>query len=276
MLIRIVLIALLGYVLYAVIVFSSQRQMLFPGQYFPPLEGIVDRYPQLERIRLQTSVGAVEAWFLPPWPEDPAIPYPAVIVAHGNGELIDYLPEQLSRFREWGLGLMLVEYPGYGRSEGFPSQATITETMVAAYDVLIRRNDIDPTRLIAYGRSVGGGAVCALARLRPLAGLILQSTFTSIRVFARGFALPGMLVRDSFDNLNTLAAYRGPVLILHGNRDDLIPYRHGVALAQAAKHSKLVTYDCVHNDCPPDWAIFWRDVRSFLRDHGILSAPGPL
>lgn len=258
------------YILYAVAVFALQRRLLFPGQKLVPLAGSAECLAGCAQMQLQTSSEVVEAWFLPPLSEAPAVRKPAVIVAHGNGGIIDDLPAQFNGFRNLGLGVLLVEYPGYGRSDGSPSEPAITEAMVTAYDALVVRADVDPSRIVAYGRSVGGGAACALARRRPTTALILKSTFTSVRAFAAKCLLPSFLVRDPFDHLATVTAYPGPVLILHGAHDDLIPYDHGVALAQAASKGTLVTYACAHNDCPPHWPVFWRDIASFLRAHGII------
>jgi fermentation-respiration switch protein FrsA (DUF1100 family) len=77
-------------------------------------------------------------------------------------------------------------------------------------------------------------------------------------------------VKDPFDNLASIKSYSGPILIVHGRHDTLIPHKHGVALYQAAQNAELVTYDCSHNDCPPSWKIFWQDVEAFLRNAGIL------
>jgi len=104
-------------------------------------------------------------------------------LAHGNGELIDFWPNELNRFTNLGIGVLLVEYPGYGRSTGPQSQSSITEAFVTAYDTLCARADVEASKIILVGRSLGGGAVCALAAKRPAAALILMSTFTSARSF---------------------------------------------------------------------------------------------
>jgi len=168
---------------------------------------------------------------------------------------------------------MLVEYPGYGRSEGKPSLGSITETVIAAYDTLTARADVDARRIFAYGRSLGGGAACALADARPIAALLLQSTFTSTRSLAKRFLVPPLLVMDPFDNLSTVRSYSGPVLVAHGENDDQIPYDHGLQLAAAAQNGTFLSYDCVHDDCPPDWSAFWATVGRFLAENGLV--PGP-
>jgi hypothetical protein len=232
----------------------------------PPSSG--PQIPGLEKIWLDLEFGKVESWYMPPVSNGG--PTPAVIFGHGNGELIDFWPAELSGFNRLGMGLLLVEYPGYGRSAGSPSQKSITETFVAAYDVLSSRQDVDSSRIILFGRSLGGGAVCALAAERPSAALILMSTFTAARSFAKRYLAPSFLVRDPFDNLSVVKNYPAAVLIMHGRKDTVIPYSHGIALHNAARHGKLITYEAGHNDCPPDWRMFWQHVRTFLRENKII------
>ncbi len=260
--------ALFLYIAYCGFLFLIQRHLLFP-RFLVETPSPMEKISSLERIWVNTSFGRVETWFLPP-PHGTVKPAPTVIFAHGNGELIDFWPHELKPFNRLGIGVLLVEYPGYGRSDGTPSQRSIHETFVSAYDALASREDVDSSRMILFGRSVGGGAVCALAADRPSAALILMSTFLSARSFASKYLAPGFLVRDPFDNLTAVKAYPAPVLVIHGKRDDIIPYGHGTTLYHAAQHGKMLSYDCGHNDCPPNWDLFFQDVASFLHEAGIL------
>ena len=263
-------IILFCYAAYCGLLFIMQRQMLFPRY----LMGAAPQAPETieggEKIWLATNAGRVESWFVKPPPSAAAEPFPVVILAHGNAELIDTGLTEFKPITHLGVGLLLVEYPGYGRSQGSPSQKSITSTMVAAYDTVVKRPDVDPKRVILYGRSLGGGAVCQLAARRPTAALMLQSSFTSARSFATRYLAPGFLVRDPFDNLAVLKDYQQPVLIIHGRRDEVIPYRHAVALDRAAPRSRLVSYACGHNDCPPDVVQFWQDIATFLTENGLV------
>jgi pimeloyl-ACP methyl ester carboxylesterase len=263
-------VAFIFYVAYCGFLFLIQRQILYPRNLIPSLPPSTQKIPGLEKIWLETSFGKVESWLLRPAVENPSAPVPAVIFAHGNGELIDFWPDELKSFTRFGLALLLVEYPGYGRSAGKPSQESITETFIAAYDALTARKDIDRSRIVLFGRSLGGGAVCALAAQRPSKALILMSTFTSVRSFAVRYLVPGFFARDPFDNLALVSSYSGPILFLHGKYDGIIPFRHSLALHKAAKKSQLIAYDAGHNDCPPDWNVFWQHMESFLREIEII------
>jgi hypothetical protein len=258
------------YLTYCGLLFLIQRQIIFPRYQIPQPAQIDRPVAGLEKFWLDIQGARVEAWFIPSDKFPPAVPQPVVIFGHGNGELIDYWPEELEKFTRLGVAVLLVEYPGYGRSTGNPSEESVSQTFVAAYDWLALRTDIDNSRIILLGRSLGGGAVCALARHRPSAALILMSTFTSAKSFAKNFLVPSLLVRDPFDNLTVVENYPGPVLIIHGKHDTIIPYSHGKKLHGAAKHGELITYNAGHNDCPPDWEAFWSDVEDFLRRKGII------
>lgn len=262
------------YAAYGALCFIFQRSLMYPGRAMdvarqPP------HIPGMVPLRLDTGFGKVEAWFLPAPGMEAGQKGPVLLFFHGNGEVIDFLPEEAEGFRSLGMGVLLVEYPGYGRSEGAPSEESITAAAVAAYDAVIGQWGVDPARVIAFGRSLGSGAACALSRERPLAALILQSPFTSLRPFARRMLLPGFLVRDVFDNHRALAAYGGPVLVLHGIHDDIIPVAHGRELARTARRGRLVELACAHNDCPPDPTSFWSPIGDFLRQEGIIPPPAP-
>ena len=256
--IRISLSLAAAYLLYVALSFFLQRQMIYPGRY----------------LSAPAEVGRGEAWLLLPSPQaataEHGSRYPAVIHTHGNAELIDHWPEMLDGYRWMGVALLLVEFPGYGRSEGSPSQKSITETMLKAHDTLVSRPDIDPERIVVHGRSLGGGAACVLLGQRQIAAAILESSFTAVRAFAAERLLPPFLVLDPFDNLQAVRDYEGPVLVIHGKRDQVIAYRYGKKLAQAARQGKLVTYDCGHNDLPPDRREYFAEITSFLEKNGIL------
>lgn len=267
-LIKILAAAVCLYAVYSALLFFAQRQVIFP-RYMIPTPAAPDLEALgIEPIWLEASFGKVEAWYLPPKASE--TPSPAVIFGHGNGELIDYWPSELGRFASLGVGLLLVEYPGYGRSAGSPSQASISEAFTLAYDLLAARRDVDPARIVLFGRSLGGGAVCDLALKRPPAALILMSAFKSVSAFAVRYLAPAFLIRDPFDNLTAVRRYPGPVLVVHGRFDEVVPFGHGRALHDAAPNGKMIVYDAGHNDCPPDWDVFWRDVEDFLTAAGVL------
>lgn len=216
---------------------------------------------------LDAAGDRVEAWLLPA--ATTTGPAPLLIHAHGNGELIDFWAQEFTTLRDAGIHVLLVEYPGYGRSAGDPSEASLTAAFVAAYDRAIADPRIDAGRVIGYGRSLGGGAIGQLAARRPMAALILESTFTSLRDVVRRYYIPDWLVRNRFDTRAMLAGFQGPVLIIHGTRDGILPAAHAHALKAAAPGATLHLLPCGHNDCPPQWEL----VLSFLAANGVCRRP---
>jgi fermentation-respiration switch protein FrsA (DUF1100 family) len=241
--------------------FFAQRGVMFPRSAIPPAPPVDLARLGGEGTRLDVAGRSVEAWLLP----GRTTAGPLLLFAHGNAELIDHWAEVWEPARARGASVLLVEYPGYGRSEGAPSEASIREAMVAAYDWAVSRG-IAPSRIVGWGRSLGGGALCALARERPLSALVLESTFTSTRSMAARLGVPAFLVRDPFDNLSLVREFQKPLLLLHGERDTVIPVRHAHTLAEAAPSAELVLMGCGHNDCPRPWeAVF-----GFLSREGLL------
>lgn len=264
--------AALLYVLYAAYFFTMQRAILFPRHLVPPAATALDDASAVD-LRVETAAGPVEAWlFLPLSRAEIATGagWPLVVIAHGNGEIIDQWQRAIEPLRSQGFAVLLVEYPGYGRSAGTPSQAAIVDVFVQAYDAAVAHPEIDGARVLLFGRSVGGGVVAQLAARRPNAGMVLLSTFTSVREMAAAMRLPGALARDPFDTLAVVSDYSAPLLILHGQDDPVIPFVHAQRLHGAAAHSVLVPLPCGHNDCVSDWPHFWQSVLyphfAFLRE----------
>jgi len=245
---------------------SVERLLLFPAPPAPSQSPPVDS--NVEHTWIDVPGGRVEAFLLPSRSPDGRAS-PLIIYAHGNGEIVDYWLREFTELQSEGFSVLLVEYPGYGRSAGVPSEESIQQALAAGRDWAVSRPRVDPRRVIGYGRSLGGGAVCALARVRPLAALVLESTFTSVRdVAAEVFRVPRFLVSGSFDNLAFVSTYHSPVLILHGESDASIPVAQARRLAAAAPHATLQIMQCGHNDCPRPWAT----LKAFLDAHGLLSS----
>ena len=117
---------------------------------------------------------------------------------------------------------------------------------------------------------MGGGAAADLALARPAAGLILQSTFSSTMDMAHTILVPGFLVRDRFSPETTVAAFTGPVIVMHGPKDEVIPYRQAERIAAARPGLGVIDLPCGHNDCAPAWPEIMQHVLGFLRAEGLL------
>jgi len=261
----IALLAILGAAAVALLVVTQQRRMIYPLRRAPDAAELV-RAVGGEPVWLERDGVRSEAWFLPARGQSRG-PAPLLVYTHGNGELIDDWAQEFDTPRSWGAAVLLVEYPGYGRSGGAPSETSIRNAIVAAYDWASARRDVDPRRIVAYGRSLGGGAACALAREREVAALVLESTFTSIPALTARLGVPAFLILDRFDNARLVGAFRRPILLIHGEQDTVVPVTEARALRAAAPHSELVLFgDCGHNDCPRPWP----NLLEFLTSHKLL------
>lgn len=166
-----------------------------------------------------------------------------VVHFHGNGEVVrDWLEEGFPlRFGSMGCSLLLAEYRGYGMSTGEPALGRMLDDV----EKVIAAADLPPERLVLFGRSVGSiFALHAASRFPNVAGLILESAIADplerllIRVDPAELGLsPGAFaeaVHARLDHRKKMAAYRGPVLVLHARFDDLVPVTHGERLAEWA------------------------------------------
>jgi len=259
------------YIAYGVLIFMLQRDILFPTDYAKGPRGVSEQIPDSAIFWIETDFGKTETWYLAPLHPQINEPHPLIIIGHGNADVIDKWVSIVSPLREVGIGVLLVEYPGYGRSSGEPTQESITKAFIASYDTIITKTEINSKNIILLGQSIGGGPICALAKERPSAAVILISTFTSVRTFASNYFLPEFLIRDPFDNLAVIQNYDNPVLIVHGKSDNLIPFEEGEILYAAAKNGMMISNDGGHNSTITNWPLFWdNDVLPFLRMNGVL------
>jgi len=237
------------------------RPLLYPGTWTRrPAEDAGTGVPGLTRLWRTTEDGRVEAWFLPGDGVGPANPGPLVVFAHGNGELVDDWPGPLAAYRRMGLSVLLPEYRGYGRSAGRPSEAALVADALAFRDQVVDRPEVDPRRVILHGRSLGGGVACGLARARPPAALVLQSTFTRVPDVAARWGVPRRWHADVYDNEAVVGALEVPVFLVHGTEDRLVPASHAEALARAAgPRAELHLLPGPHDPFPSPWTGFFAE-----------------
>ena len=194
-------------------------------------------------IKLHTRDGAtISAVYLP----NPAARY-TVLFSHGNAEDIGDNREFFRMLHDAGFAVFAYDYEGYGTSTGTPSESAAYADIDAAYDYLTQTLHVPAERILDYGRSVGNGAAIDLASRRRVAGLIVQSGFTSaFRVLTHVRLLPF----DKFDNVAKIRRVHCPVLVMHGRADNVIPFWHGERLFAAANEPKCSLWidRASHND----------------------------
>lgn len=192
----------------------------------------------------------------------------AALFFHGNKEIVNDWPLSIAEWNRRGVGVLLMEFPGYGHSTGKKSsQNRIRALSAVAYDWLANQPGIRKERIFAAGRSLGGGVACDLATVRPVGGLFLQSTFRSIRDRGvRIYKVPGFVVLNPFDNVEALRTYRGPILAMHGTEDAKVPFEDLAEIRQAAPQTQAVVFPGRHHSDIPgdDSALYWSSIESFL------------
>ena len=196
-----------------------------------------------EILKLTTSDGVqISAVYL----ANPQARY-TILYSHGNAEdLGDILPV-LNSLRQMGFAVFGYDYHGYGTSKGNPTERNTYRDIDAAYNYLTQQLSIPSQRIIAYGRSVGGGPAVDLAARQPLAGLILESPFlTAFRVLTRIPIVPF----DKFRNIDKIKRVHCPVLVMHSKADAVIRFSDGQKLFAAAHEPKRFLWvdRAGHND----------------------------
>jgi fermentation-respiration switch protein FrsA (DUF1100 family) len=227
---------------------ALQRKMIyFPTSvlaYTPTNVGL--RY---EDVHFQTSDGVkLHGWMVPcPGAEV------TLLFCHGNAGNISDRVENVLRLHGIGLQVFIFDYRGYGRSEGRPNEQGLYKDAQAAYAHLVSRDDLDPEHIAIFGRSLGGAVAVDLASRVSCWRLILESTFSSAPDVAKHmipFLPMGRLISERFESESKIDKVQAPLLQFHGTRDEIIPYKLGERLFQAAPEPKefFPIQGATHND----------------------------
>lgn len=203
----------------------------------------------VETMAVGTTDGErLHAW----WVAAPAPARGHVLLCHGNAGNITSRMAHARLLGGIGFDVMLFDYRGYGRSSGSPSEEGTYRDARAALAALLRRPGVDPRRVFYLGESLGAAVALELALRSPPAGLILQSPFTSVRDMARAVyrVIPRRIVPDAYPSLRIIRDLRSPLLVLHGEGDDVVPVEQGRALQAAAPEPKRIEIfaGARHND----------------------------
>ncbi len=264
------------YVAVVALVFVFQSRLV----YFPETGDSAGISPQAyglayETAEIRTKDGeTLHGWWMPA----PATGKPAagiVLLFHGNAGTIAHRLDYAQMFNRLGYACLLVDYRGYGRSTGSPSEAGTYADASAAWDWLLRTRGAKPQDIVIAGESLGGAVASWLAVQHPPRALLLLSAFTSVPDLAAGIYpwLPVRLIsRFSYDNVANLRKITAPVLIAHSRNDEIVPFAHGEALFAAAGEPKqFLELRGGHNEAFVFVRGEWVDaVDSFLKRH----APG--
>lgn len=207
----------------------------FPEAEFHPIPEQLGISPQWVFFDAQDRV-RLSAWYVPK--EDAR---GLVLFFHGNGGNVSHYAHSLAIFGRLGFSSFTVDYRGYGRSEGTPSEQGTYRDADAAWQYVIRTLNIPSERIVIFGRSLGGSIAAWLARRHAPRMLVLESTFTSMRDVAEELYpwIPTtLLLGDMYSTETFLQDVRCPVLVIHSPDDEIIPYTHGVRLFERANRPK--------------------------------------
>jgi fermentation-respiration switch protein FrsA (DUF1100 family) len=191
---------------------------------------------EFEDVRFETADGErLHGWFVPGRRRE------TLVWFHGNAGNISHRVDNLRLLHDLiGTGILLFDYRGYGESSGTPSEQGLFADARGALRYLRARRDVDAKRIVYFGRSLGAAVAVDLAAEAPPHRLILESAFLSIRAMARAiFPVPlALLAPSSFDNLGKASRLGGPILIIHGDRDEIVPFEQGRELFEACPEPK--------------------------------------
>ena len=212
----------------------------------------------------------LHGWFFPA-----ASGGPVILFCHGNAGNISHRLDYIQLLARLGANVFIFDYRGYGKSSGKPSEKGLYIDALCAYDYLVNREKIKPEDIIILGRSLGAAAAIEIASKRDARSLILESGFLSIRHMARHmliFSLISPLIPQSYNNLEKIKHISMPKLIMHGDRDKIVPFYMGKRLFQEAREPKYfyAVKGAGHNDTFVVGERKYMDVLSeFIRTSGV-------
>ncbi len=256
---KLIVVLATGYGLVLVIIYLMQGRMLYlpnvPGRALTmtPADARMD----YEDVSFETSDGVtLHGWFI-------AGRAPRVLLFfHGNAGNISHRLDSIRQFRNLGLSVFIIDYRGYGQSEGRTTESGIYRDADAAWRYLTETRGVRPGDVVIFGRSLGGSVAARLAAQQHPLALIVESSFTSVPDIAQELYpwLPARwLSRLSHATRDYVRDVRCPVLVVHSRDDEIIPFHHGQAIFAAAPEPRtLLTLRGSHNDA------YLRDERAYI------------
>jgi fermentation-respiration switch protein FrsA (DUF1100 family) len=231
---------------------SIERSLVYPRVPYPIGDWEPDSITPEDAFFEAADGTELHGWYL-------AHPDPVgvALYCHGNSGNVAIHAEILRELRDMHrLSVLVFDYRGYGRSKGKPHEAGLLQDARAARAWLANKIGVAEPDIILIGRSLGGGVAVQLAAADGCRGLVVERSFTSlpdVAAHVNPWIMPRVTMQNRFPSLETIPNYHGPLLVLHGTADDLIPFEQGVQLFEAANEpKKFVALQGVgHNDSLP-------------------------
>ncbi len=254
------------YVAACTYMWAMQKQIVFLPS--PILQTTPDRLGmKFEELRIAVGEGRDKAelhgWWIPAKKTGAA----TLLCLHGNYRNIANNIEHTLRLHDFGYNLLLVDYRGFGKSTGSPSEEYTYQDAEAAWQYLVKARNIKPSQAFIYGHSLGGSIAVDLATHHPeTAGVITESAFTSMQAMGEieyGFLPVGLLLNQRFDTFEKIKQLKIPLLIIHGTWDKKVPVAMAQQLYVAAPQPKslLLIEGGEHNN---SGAVGWLEYRDAL------------
>jgi len=235
------------YIIFAGFFFVSQSRYVYypelvlsadPSHIGLPFENI--SFETKDRLRLS-------GWFIP---KENA--RGVLLFCHGNAGNIGHRLESIQDFHQLGLDIFVFDYRGYGESEGKPTEMGTYEDAEAAWRYLVEERQVNPDKIVVFGRSLGGAVASWLASRHTPGALILESTFTSLPDIAATLYpyLPvRLMLRFKYNTVEYLSEVNCPALIIHSRDDEIMPFIHGQRLFETAPEpKKFLELTGTHNE----------------------------
>jgi len=252
--------------IFMLFVYVRQDKMIFFPQRISQqeLSVIHKRYKNVEDVSLKTKEGVtIRGWMV----KGPSVGRsPLIMYFGGNAEEVSYLIGESGEFRGWSLALM--NYRGYGLSEGRPGERALFDDAVVIYDHFSHRGDVDPKRIIVMGRSLGTGVAVYVAQNRVVEGVILVTPYDSMTGVAREklpFLPVSFLLKHKFDSVSRAPSIAAPLLALAAKDDTIVPPEHAKRLVDkwAGPRTLEVLEGVDHNSVDSN-PLYWETIRTFL------------
>lgn len=246
---KVAIVAALSFaMLLALLWLLQERLVYFPQMGRDILVTPAGRGLRYEDLTLAASDGErLHAWWVPA-----DVPKGVVLLFHGNAGNISHRIDYAVMFRRLGYSTLLLDYRGYGRSTGSPSEAGTYVDAETAWRWLTDERKVAARDIVLYGESLGGGVASWLAARHDVRALILASTFTSTVDLGSEiypFLPVRLAARIRYDTIGRLPSVRAPVLVIHSPDDEIIPFSHGRRLFEAAPEPKaMLELAGGHND----------------------------
>jgi hypothetical protein len=245
------LVGAIAYLSVCLLLYFQQSRLIFVPS------AVIEKTPEFFNLKYEevwlpvaTKSGRVErihGWWIPSSREQqtPGAKGKVLLYLHGNGINIGANVAHANRFHQLGFSVLLIDYRGYGLSEGsFPTEASVYEDAAVAWNYLVQQRQISPDRIFIYGHSLGGAVAIDLAVKHPeAAGLIVESSFTSIREMVDlqkiySFFPIDLILQHRFESIQKVRSLQMPVIFFHGTLDPLIPSQMSEKLFAAAPEPK--------------------------------------